>query len=226
MATICPLCSSQIQENELGELPLCPVCGAFVGTVEDDEEAVEETDDTEYITICERCGHFAIMARKEKFCAMCRGEVISIMSRKKWSDMSEAEKQKTAQRYLDIAKGDFHFNHTLHKLYGSTIRVDKNMLVYCPRCGEYTSAHFAEHKSNRCTFCGVEFQMTDELFHDVHQKILRKLGNGTVGDIHSPNVKNEQYEHAMMEYLLERYLKNERIFDPDAMALRLKKKGV
>ena len=117
-------------------------------------------------------------------------------------------------------KASYLYNVALNTLYGSKVRVDKNVLVYCPRCGAYTSAHFAQAHNNACTYCGVEYQHTDELFHDVYQNIAKGLDTLKTD---SNAQQSAQLDRAINEYLNDHYFCLEPYFDAEAMAHRLNK---
>ncbi len=224
---VCPVCSSEMSDKT----DRCPVCNFPVVNLEQVKRKRDE-DNTEFITICKQCCHFAIVKKKDlgNPCAMEGGEMTPVMTREKWFAMSESDREKAANRAVSAIKGSYKYNALLHRQYGSRVRIDKNMLVYCPRCGQYTSAHFAAERNNTCTFCGSEYRFTDRLYHDVHDEVESKLQSEAEA-ARDPNAEDDEeqtipkadYVKAMDDYVMEHYLKDERFFNQNEMDRRIQR---
>lgn len=226
---ICPVCGSEMSDKA----DVCPLCEFPVADMEQVREKREE-DRREFITICKRCCHFAIVRNEDmkQPCAMCGGEITQVMTRAQWFAMVQNDREKAAKRAVAAMKNAYTYNALLHRQYGSRVRIDKNVLAYCPRCGQYTSAHFASERGNACTYCATDYTFTDVLYHDVHEAVMeqlmaeskkRRTPDGE--DEEEPSIDRADYVQAMDDYVMEHYLKDEKFFNTSEMERRKKGKG-
>lgn len=207
----CPECG---KNNVSDSAETCPECGYPIRQNMDIIIEKENLEKEEFVTICDKCCGFDIIKKEHinRICYSCGGKRISIMSRKDWFLMSEEEKNQTVDKYINQVKNSYTFDYNMFKEYHSRVRIDKDVIVYCPKCGNQSHAEYSIRENDTCSYCGTEYKYTQVLDNDF-SKIIRNK-NETTGKI---------YPECIHNYLWDNYLKNEPEFDRECMENRKNK---
>ena len=209
----CPECG---KGNVSDSAEYCPNCGYPIAKnmesviTNDNIEEAEETEEA-LITVCESCCNFDIIEKKSihRICMMDGGKRIPIMPLKDWLLMSEEEKNQTVDKYVNQIKNSYAFKYSEFNEYHNRIRIDKDVLVYCPKCGNHSRTEYSIRENDTCKYCGTKYKYTQILYYHFKKDVWDEYMN-----------TGKQIPECEYNYLWNNYLQNEMEFSRECMENR------